>query len=73
MGAGTTKRPPSSRGPVEAKSNMPLLTVQPDGSVFCSGDITKADPYELKFEGMPSLSYYAWASAINLRRNLCGS
>ncbi len=35
--------------PLEAKSNMPLLTVQPDDSVFASGDITKADTYDLKF------------------------
>ena len=35
--------------PHEAKSNMPLLTVQPDDSVFASGDITKADTYDLKF------------------------
>ena len=39
--------------PVEAKSNMPLLTVQADGSVFCSGDITKADTYDLKFANVP--------------------
>ncbi len=35
--------------PHEAKSNMPLLSVQPDDSVFASGDITKSDTYELKF------------------------
>ena len=35
--------------PREAKSNSPLLTVQPDDSVFASGDITKSDTYELKF------------------------
>ena len=35
--------------PSEAKSNMPLLTVQPDDSVFASGDITKSDTYDLKF------------------------
>ena len=34
--------------PREAKSNMPLLTVQPDDSVFASGDITKNDTYELQ-------------------------
>ena len=39
--------------PVSAKSNMPLLTVQPDGSVFGSGDITKTDTYELKFASVP--------------------
>ena len=35
--------------PHEVKSNMPLLTVQPDDSVFASGDITKSDTYDLKF------------------------
>lgn len=35
--------------PREAKSNMPLLTVQPDDSVFASGDITKSDTYELTY------------------------
>jgi hypothetical protein len=35
--------------PVAAKSNLPLLTVQPDGSVFVSGDITKRDVHELMF------------------------
>jgi hypothetical protein len=37
--------------PVEMKSNLPLLTVQKDDSVFASGDITKSDTYELKFRG----------------------
>jgi hypothetical protein len=39
----------TSLRPIEAKSNLPLLTVQPDDSVFASGDITKSDTYELKF------------------------
>jgi hypothetical protein len=39
--------------PTEAKSNSPLLTVQPDASVFGSGDITKSDTYELKFHDLP--------------------
>ncbi len=33
--------------PLTAKSNMPLLTIQPDDSVLGSGDITKSDTYEL--------------------------
>ncbi len=37
--------------PAEAKSNLPLLQVQPDDSVFCSGDSTKSDTYDLKFRG----------------------
>jgi hypothetical protein len=37
--------------PAEARSNLPLLTVQPDGSVFVSGDTTKSDEYRLVFHG----------------------
>ncbi len=33
--------------PVKASSNLPLLTIQPDAAVFVSGDITKADTYQL--------------------------
>lgn len=33
--------------PVKASSNLPLLTIQPDSSVFVSGDITKADTYQV--------------------------
>ncbi|MGI8604626.1 MAG: DUF1549 domain-containing protein, partial [Verrucomicrobiales bacterium] len=40
--------------PAEAKSNMPLLTVQPDGSVLASGDITKTDTYALRFVNVPA-------------------
>ncbi|MES2706247.1 MAG: PSD1 and planctomycete cytochrome C domain-containing protein [Verrucomicrobiota bacterium] len=40
--------------PVEARSNSPLLTVQPDKSVLVSGDITKADTYQLKFTNLPA-------------------
>ncbi len=36
--------------PSETKSNLPLLTVEKDGSVFVSGDMTKSDLYELKFK-----------------------
>ena len=35
--------------PYEATSNLPLLTVQDDDSVFASGDFTKSDTYQLKF------------------------
>lgn len=35
--------------PHSATSNLPLLTVQPDDSVFVSGDITKLDTYDLTF------------------------
>ncbi|HEY0455739.1 MAG TPA: DUF1553 domain-containing protein, partial [Verrucomicrobiae bacterium] len=39
--------------PATAKSNSPLLTVQPDDSVFASGDISKSDTYELAFGKLP--------------------
>jgi hypothetical protein len=35
--------------PLSAKSNMPLLTVQADGSVLASGDQTKRDVYDLRY------------------------
>ena len=35
--------------PIEAKSNLPLLTVLDDLSVLASGDQTKSDTYDLKF------------------------
>jgi Protein of unknown function (DUF1553)/Protein of unknown function (DUF1549)/Planctomycete cytochrome C len=35
--------------PANAASNLPLLAVEPDDSVFASGDITKSDTYELTF------------------------
>ncbi|NBV24479.1 MAG: DUF1553 domain-containing protein [Proteobacteria bacterium] len=40
--------------PDEAKSNLPLLTVQPDNSVFASGDISKNDTYTLRFRNVPA-------------------
>jgi hypothetical protein len=40
--------------PAAAKSNLPLLTVQSDASVFAGGDISKADTYELTFTGPPA-------------------
>jgi len=36
--------------PVRAVSNLPLLIVQPDDSVFASGDVSKSDTYELAFK-----------------------
>lgn len=36
--------------PTEAKSNLPLLTIQDDDSVFVTGDQSKADTYRLKFQ-----------------------
>jgi len=40
--------------PHEAKSNLPLLTVQPDNSIFASGDISKNDTYILRFRNVPA-------------------
>ena len=40
--------------PHEAKANLPLLTVQPDDSVFASGDISKNDTYTLRFRNVPA-------------------
>lgn len=40
--------------PAEAKSNLPLLTVEADSSVFASGDISKQDTYELVFLNIPA-------------------
>ena len=39
--------------PAKATSNLPLLTLQPDATVFVSGDITKADTYQLEFNQLP--------------------
>jgi hypothetical protein len=33
--------------PIELKSNLPLLTLQPDHSILSSGDISKRDVYDL--------------------------
>lgn len=40
--------------PAALKSNLPLLTVQPDSSVLASGDITKSDTYDLSFVPLPA-------------------
>jgi len=36
--------------PTAAKGNIPLLTIEPDGTVFVSGDKSKRDVYELTFQ-----------------------
>jgi hypothetical protein len=36
--------------PTHMKSNLPLLTLQPDNSIFVSGDMTKRDVYDLRFQ-----------------------
>ncbi len=35
--------------PTAARANLPLLTIQPDGSLLASGDQTKRDVYDLEF------------------------
>jgi len=40
--------------PTEAKSDIPLLTIQSDDSIFASGDFTKSDTYKLKFRNLPA-------------------
>ncbi len=37
--------------PVSASSGLPFLEIEPDGSVFASGDFSKRDIYSLKFDG----------------------
>lgn len=39
--------------PAKLSSNLPILTAEPDGSVFVSGDITKHDTYELVLPELP--------------------
>ncbi len=39
----------TSLEPVELSSNLPILTVEADDTVFVSGDITKHDTYRLRF------------------------
>ncbi len=36
--------------PTSAKSNLPFLEIQPDHSIFASGDFTKRDVYEISFD-----------------------
>ena len=40
--------------PVSAVSTAPILTIQDDNSVFCSGDFTKSDTYTVKFQSPPA-------------------
>jgi len=35
--------------PVSARTNLPLLTIEPDGSTFASGDQTKSDTYRVTY------------------------
>jgi hypothetical protein len=39
--------------PVRATSNLPHLTIEPDGSILASGDQTKRDLYSVRFHGGP--------------------
>jgi mono/diheme cytochrome c family protein len=40
--------------PASAKSNLPLLTIETDGSIFASGDTSKSDTYEVVFRDVPA-------------------
>ena len=40
--------------PASASSTAPILTIQNDDSIFCSGDFTKSDTYTLKFKNLPA-------------------
>jgi mono/diheme cytochrome c family protein len=40
--------------PVVMTSNSPKLAWQEDGSIFASGDFTKEDQYELKYDALPA-------------------
>jgi hypothetical protein len=39
--------------PLSATSNLPLLAIEDDGSVFASGDTSKQDTYRLRLAGPP--------------------
>ena len=39
--------------PLSAKSNLPLLEIEPDHSLFASGDFTKRDVYEISLDAAP--------------------
>lgn len=39
--------------PASARSNLPLLTVQPDASILTSGDTQKTDIFDLKYTDAP--------------------
>jgi len=39
--------------PSAARSNLPLLTIEPDGAVFASGDQSKRDVYEVELPAGP--------------------
>lgn len=40
--------------PMAATSTAPILTIQDDDSIFCSGDFTKSDTYSLSFHDLPA-------------------
>jgi hypothetical protein len=42
--------------PSAAKSNLPLLTIEDDDSIFASGDQTKRDLYTIDFEKVPAFT-----------------
>jgi len=40
--------------PGSATSAVPILTIQADNSILCSGDFTKSDTYTVKFHDLPA-------------------
>ncbi len=42
--------------PTQATSNLPLLTINEDATVFVTGDITKSDTYKLELEDVSLIS-----------------
>ncbi len=40
--------------PISASSIAPILTIQDDDSIFCSGDFSKSDTYTVKFHNLPA-------------------
>jgi len=44
----------SAPRPAALTSNSPQLDWQPDGSIFASGDFTKEDHYELRYDAIPA-------------------
>jgi hypothetical protein len=45
-----TRTPWTALPPLSAKSNMPLLEIEPDHAIFASGDFTKRDVYEITLD-----------------------
>jgi len=40
--------------PAQAKANLPHLSVLPDAAILASGDMSKSDRYEIRFDNLPA-------------------